>query len=46
MDKYRIDPEHRDSAYLEEGPLATTSKYEVLTYPDTERGSDAEDEGF
>jgi hypothetical protein len=44
MDRYRIDPDHLDSAHLEEGPLATTSKHEVLTYPDTQRGSDAEDD--
>ena len=46
MDKYRIDPERLDSAHLEEAPLATTSKYEVLTYPDTQGTPDAEDNCF
>ena len=46
MDKYRIDPEHLDSAHLEEGPMATTSKYEVLSYQGTERTADAEDDCF
>ena len=44
MDRYRIEPDHGDTVYLEEEPLKTTSEFEVLTYPGTQRSRDEEDD--
>ena len=32
MDQYGFEPDHSDPAWLEEEPLMTTSRHEIMSY--------------
>lgn len=46
MDQYGLEPDHNDTAYLEEGELMTTTRFEIMSYLGPEPGQADEDGAF
>lgn len=46
MDRYRIEPDHGDTIYLEDEPLMATSEFEIMSYLGSLAGQEEVDDGF